>query len=607
MGRWEFNKANPSSVWTNPNQGDQFNNDDVGLGEALVREVIQNSTDASVGQGPVKVRFQLSRLQGQDAVEMRRLLQPLKPHLEACEINTSPINDDADIPILTIEDFNTSGLTGSFTERDDKNFSSFWRDLARSEKTGKAGGRWGLGKLVFSSSSRIRAFFGLTKRADDGIRALMGQTVLKHHKVDDSAYEPHGFWFASRHDNQLQLPITDQPKLDQFSALAKLARTDQSGLSIIIPFLAESITKETIIEGVISNYYFPVLSGKLQVEVDDVTINAKSFLETAEQYSKTATPFEFVKKVSSALTGEQDFVAIESVGKKELSENSFSSEQIEEMKCKFTSGELVKVRIPVLLRPKNEADTESFIDIYLQALPEGGQTFALFSRGAIILTAERSQFRSSMAYGALVARDSKVEEFLGDSENPAHTKWNPQADKLKTKWRMPHETLTTIRHSLKNLYDLIAEQEVMEDTDALLDFFSIKEPEKKTTGSKPKTTKPSPEVEPRETAIRIQPKIGGFEIHAGPGAAKWEFPRTIRIRIAYDMIGANPFKRFNIYDFDLQRGKEIDLASENAYVRRLRPNILALDVSSPEFHLDVSGFDRNRDLVVEARAVELKP
>ena len=54
MGQWAFNEANPSSVWTNPNQGDQFNNDDVGLGEALVREVIQNSTDAGEGNESVK-------------------------------------------------------------------------------------------------------------------------------------------------------------------------------------------------------------------------------------------------------------------------------------------------------------------------------------------------------------------------------------------------------------------------------------------------------------------------------------------------------------------------------------------------------------------------
>ena len=72
------------------------------------------------------------------------------------------------------------------------------------------------------------------------------------------------------------------------------------------------------------------------------------------------------------------------------------------------------------------------------------------------------------------------------------------------------------------------------------------------------------------------------------------------------MIGANPFKRFSVYDFDLQRGKEIDVSADNAEIRRIRPNILAMDVKSPEFHLDVSGFDPNRDLVVEARVVEQK-
>ncbi|MEE9453512.1 MAG: hypothetical protein V3V13_03900 [Paracoccaceae bacterium] len=606
MGQWAFNEANPSSVWTNPNQGDQFNNDDVGLGEALVREVIQNSTDAGEGNESVKVRFQISRLQGQDVLEIRRLLQPLKPHLEECQIDTSPLQDNTDILVLSIEDFNTSGLTGSFTERDSKNFSSFWRDLARSEKTGKAGGRWGLGKLVFSSSSQIGAFFGLTIRSDDNACILMGQAVLKHHEINGTSHEPHGFWFATRHDNRLQLPVTDQTEINTFSNLARLARTDQPGLSIIIPYLAEGITNESIVEGVIGNYYFPILAGKLEVEVGDITINADTFLEIAEEHSQTATPFEFVKEVSLALNKEPEFTAIEPVGRNELSEASFRPEDIEEMKSRFSNGGLLKAKIPVLLRPKNAADILSYIDVYLQALPENGQSFALFSRGAIILTAERSQFRGSMSYGALVASESQLEEFLGDSENPAHTKWNPRAEKLKNKWRMPHETLTTIRHSLKNLYDLVAEQEVMEDTDALLEFFSIKEPEKKSTGSKTRTDKPSPEVEPRETAIRIQPKIGGFEIHPGPGAAKWEFPRTIRIRLAYDMIGANPFKRFSIYDFDLQKGKEIRLSADNADIRRIRPNILALDVKSPEFHLEATGFDPNRDLVVEARVVEQK-
>ena len=52
-GNWEFNKADPSSVRVEVTQRDQFNNDDVGLAEALVREVIQNSSDAGEGSDPV--------------------------------------------------------------------------------------------------------------------------------------------------------------------------------------------------------------------------------------------------------------------------------------------------------------------------------------------------------------------------------------------------------------------------------------------------------------------------------------------------------------------------------------------------------------------------
>ncbi|MCP4097098.1 MAG: hypothetical protein GY748_12745 [Planctomycetaceae bacterium] len=588
-----------------PNQGDQFNNDDVDLGEALVREVIQNSSDAASGTGPIKVRFQLSKLQGNDAEKLGEYLQALRPHIEACKFDCAPFDNNETIRILAIEDFNTVGLTGRFDAQDGENFASFWRNFARSNKSGKEGGRWGLGKLVFSSASQVRAFFGMTKRHGDAGLSLMGQTVLEHHDIGDITYHPHGFWFADRYENTFQRPISDQEKIEEFSNLVGLQRAEQSGLSILIPYLANGIDEDAIISGVVANYYFPILSGKLEVEVGETVINSGSFLKIAQEYSQGHIPFGFVKEVSDAVRGAiPDFTSQADVGKSELSENHFSAEEVELLKEQYASGNLVSVRVPVLLRPKNDPDVKSYIDLYLKSLPDGDQPFALFSRGPIILSRERRQFLGAMALGALVANDQQIAQFLGDAENPAHTRWNPHAEKLKNGWRMPQETLATIRHSLKNLYDLIAEQEEMEDTDVLLDFFSIKEPEDSTTGQNRKSPKPKPFVEPHETAIRIQPKSGGFQIYPGPGAAAWKFPRIIRIRLAYDMIGANPFKRYSPFDFDLQKGKEIEIKSQESDVRVLSSNILALVVTSPEFHLDVVGFDTNRDLIVEARAAD---
>ena len=46
---WRFRTLGADEVETEPTQRDQFNNDEVGLADALVRESIQNSTDAPTG------------------------------------------------------------------------------------------------------------------------------------------------------------------------------------------------------------------------------------------------------------------------------------------------------------------------------------------------------------------------------------------------------------------------------------------------------------------------------------------------------------------------------------------------------------------------------
>lgn len=134
-------------------QRDQFNNDDVGLNDALVREVIQNSLDAHSGNEPVKVRFNIQNLAdiGDQAIEMlREKIEPLRPNFEACNVS---IPNERAIQVLTIEDFNTKGLTGSVDQKEPKeNFTNFWRVVGKLKKEGQQGGTWGFGKLVFSGS-----------------------------------------------------------------------------------------------------------------------------------------------------------------------------------------------------------------------------------------------------------------------------------------------------------------------------------------------------------------------------------------------------------------------------------------------------------------------
>jgi len=602
VGHWEFDTVQPSAVRMEVTQGDQFNNDEVDLAEALVRESIQNSSDAATSANvPVKVRFAIRTVTGAEAEWLSQQLGQLQPNLDACNIDDSCRYRDS-FRVLAIEDFNTRGLTGSVTDVDGENFDRFWHVLGDSGKKGQALGRWGLGKLVYSSSSALKVFYGLTITTEKPAPALLGQIVLKNHRVGNTFYPAHGFYFSDRAPPlNLQQPVADAGELARFVSLGGLTRSTQPGLSLIIPYLLDDIDENSIISGVISNYYFPILAGRLVVEVGNVVIDKSTFLQVAEVHKPVhPIPFTFVKQISDTIDTNPETRASSALGAAEFGPASFTAEQIALMKQQFAEGQLVRVRVPVLLKPKSSGNTDSHVDLYLKALSEGEKPFALIARKAIILTGERRYTGGAAAYAALVANDEGVSSFLGDAENPAHTAWNSKAKKLAAGWRSPAETLSAIRHSLRLLYALVAEQAESEEEDALIDFFSILDADQKKKGRKPKAPRPKIEITPRPKAIVIHPRRGGFEISAGPGAAEWTYPRTIGVRVAYDMIGANPFNRYSPFDFDFSKN-EIDIEATNATCEAVKGNVLKVTASSGDFRLECKGFDEHRDIVVDAR------
>lgn len=605
MGVWKFNASDPSDVEVELTQKDQFDNDEVDLRHALVREAIQNSGDAPAGDGPVKVRFGFSEIAGDDLDRFAAHYSGLKTHLEACEIDAAVL-DAGHMRTLVIEDFNTRGLTGAPDALDDGNFHNFWRRHGKSKKSGKAGGRWGLGKLVYPASSRIRSFYGLTVRKDDPGPLLMGQSVLANHSTGDGLlYKPHGFWYSGNHSDGLglQLPVTEPGEIEQFRQALGITRTDQTGLSIAVPFVLDEITDAVLVEAVLENYFFPLLTGRLEVEVGSTLIDRNTFMDVAAASDSKVLkdlPFDFIREVSEADAAEA-IIASGRIGPARLESRAFTEEALEQVKEKYKAGKQVCVHLPVGLTRKNGEQATGTARLFLKALPEGHKPYALFSRGSIVLPGERRYFAGSASYGAFVVDDDDLASFLGDAENPAHTSWNGNAEKLSKNWSNPGNTLRAIRYALRDLYTLVAEQVESEDADALVDFFSLAEQAAAKSGRRRKTPKPDPDVKPREAALRIQARKGGFRIASGPATKDWSFPRLIRTRLAYDMIGGDPFKRHSVHDFDLTRNR-ITLEAKNLEIVRREKNVLVLKAEAPDFSLDASGFDDNRDLVVEARA-----
>lgn len=586
-----------------PTQRDQFNNDDVELVDALVREALQNSLDAINGE-TVAVRFALrvlSTSEGQVLDQYLDLTQ-LKQRLAACAIDPHFI-ENTPTKLLVIEDFGTTGLTGSWSSIDKEPFCDFWRRMGKSHKGGKSLGRWGLGKLVFSSSSQGRVFFGLTVRSTElGLSLLMGQAVLTTHDLNGKRFDSHGF-YCRLGETGMQLPITGTEEVGRFKDACGLTRTNEPGLSIVVPYVLGTVTEQRIVQAVLRNYFFPILLGRLVVTVGLETINSDTFAALASVHGGARF----------ANGGLANFIkAMRAVRQNDITPHTLPTtwittgmkaalgEHVNVLRESYQSGECLCVRAPLLLKQKDGTELLTRFDLFLQKALDDGDT--LFVRDTIVLPAESKSFRGHRVLAALVAEDKSICTFLGDAENPAHTSWSATAEKVTSEWRNPSARLKEVRGALQQFYDEIVSSIETADPNALIDFFSAKD-ESGARGTRPRgpiVRPPNPKPpEPKEKAYRLVRLKGGFSVRGGKGTNPEQMPIVIRVRAAYDVLRGNPFSKHDPLDFDFSKG-ELDVSTKDAVASAESPNVLLIKANSRDFEVTVSGFDVRRDLIIDA-------
>jgi hypothetical protein len=508
--------------------------------------------------------------------------------------------------ILLIEDFGTTGLLGAIDQKDDRPFSDFWRRIGKSHKSGKQGGRRGLGKLVFSGISRARTFFGLTVRSDDPSRTpvLMGQAVLATHRDEQGRdVDAHGFFCQPRPSDRFQLPEINPTLVGHFARATGMSRTNESGLSIAVPFVREDIQPKDLIQQLVRNYYFPILMGQLESQIDDVKVEATSFDALAKAYGgsqfENGKLISFIRDIRSAIDRNAPDLSLAEGALGNL-EAALSDEQVIALRSRYTAGELVHVRMNVRLRHRRDGEVKSHFDVFMRATDGDGQ--ALVVRGAITLPQEASQFRARRAFGALIAQDAGITEFLGDAENPAHTKWNGNAEKLTLEWVNPATRLREIRQSLNALAIILTQAQEKIEPDALIDVLSIPAP----AGRAQPAPRPVPDPRPfpplpqTKRKFLITQRTGGFTLASTAALNETDLPLEIRVAAAYDIVRGDPFRKHDPLDFNLQEPDGPKIASVGAAVRVEDSNKLTVLVESANFSVAVTGFDVNRDLVVRA-------
>lgn len=605
--RWQFEEYPNSLVETEVTQRDQFRNDEVDLADTLIRETVQNSLDAREENGAVvKVRFAFSDgVSTPDPSYIKELFQGHLEHAAAAGLAVDSIDFDHPRAIV-VEDFGTRGLQGNPWVKGSDDFNDFWRRHGISHKSGDRRGRWGLGKLVFSTSSLLRTFFGLTVQADTGLRLFMGQTVLSMHELGGKQYPAHTHFsdvVTSGKQAGLRVPITDPEFLERFSREFCLRRSNEPGLSLAIPFPHPDLERTRMIAAAIRHYFIPILRNQLVIEFDDLVLNSDSLRDCAHEYLPPGAIhdvdelFTFVREADTA----QDLIELGGRWYRDGLEQAIQPEILETMRQSFVGGALVGVRFPMDIVRKDGASVSSQVLGFLKKPASLSRGQDHYVRSGITVPQE-SKFGHRNALGLLLADDTAISEFLGDAENPAHTLWVGNAEKVQKNYKGAKERVTAIKKCLQNLHDLLAQAVEEKAEEALLDFFwtpGMGTGPRKDKGKEtfPPTTPPPPEPQP----FRIDPVAGGFTVRPGAGLSADMLPAKATIRVAYDVDEGNPFRLWSEFDFDFSKQGDAQIVVKGAEVEGTG-NTIKCTLQEPGFEITVTGLDEKRDLMVQVEA-----
>lgn len=614
---WHFVKYRPDETTRDPIVGEFFSTDAIeNPAQALVREGIQNALDAldRKNEKTVRVRIYCGKLKAKS--EAAYWLNGAWDHYLAPKNGLGNLPEkDTELLYLVFEDFGTTGLQGNieqaFDDPDKKNpFFYFFRAEGRSGKSEQDRGRWGVGKYVFPRASRVSTLLALTVRSDDKKRFLMGRSILKSRWVNKEYYSPDGYLGLRDGNEKPILPVSDGKTLDRFCSDFNLQRSNEAGLSIVVPYIENDITVDNIQKAVVKDYFYPILKGDLVVTVESDSFVSEINSSTIKSLFSDADWEGFSSIVQlaewSLNEGLEHYELNPCTDKRPVwSNNLIPTDILPKMRAKFEQGEFLSVKATLNIRQKNDTGTPSHFMIYLkQGKNDDGRP--LFIREGIIVSDVKVR-RTRGVFSLVVIEDKPLATLLGDSENPAHTQWQKDSSNFRNKYVYGKSYIEFVTNAVSDIVSALSAQEDEIDPNLVLDIFSLpaeedevakREDKEKDKKSGTETNKKTLDLPPREKKFELEQIAGGFQLKAGK--AKLKPPAKIEVLVAYDVRKGNPLTKYDLSDFRLdQMPIKIKKPSKGLRLTRIHQNSIIADVTKDDFELLVTGFDQNRDLYVK--------
>lgn len=604
---WKFEKKPKGMPEREPQDFEFFRVENIS--EALVREIIQNSLDAKADNAEkVTVLFKFGTVSFE---EFKPFIEELIPHLESAGLwensfyQLSLFEEKAEVPYLLIEDFGTTGLDGDVDKPSDggSNFYDFWKREGISSKKGAKAGKWGLGKNTILMASSIRSFFGLTLRADDFREILMGKSCLKPHKIGNVQFIETGYFCDKDFD-----PILDYEVIKRFKEVFNIDRKNNTGLSLIIPYYKSEITAETIIVSVLQHAFYPILQDKLDVIIRDKNrgycLNKSNLYELCQTINNQ-DHFEYLVFAKDTLEVVPFNVNKECPEKTDIDPNSFEI-PLENLRQRYLNNEVLGFRVNLMVTKKCGQKIATYFNVYIKR-NENTRSQLYWFRSGIRIIDLKNNIPNFPVIGIFVADEPVISEFLNSAETPAHTDWNERSERLKENYSNYREVLSYIKNIFHHIITLINKPPEGIQDGLLNHIFSVHEIDSE---EKDEIMLIKDEEIPEKANIKILKlnKIQtGFSISINDEYFSYSsdniFPIIIKIAVAYDCIKGNPFKNYSIYDFDFSEETKIIIRINDGEIKRREKNILIVEAKTKFFKVNVSGFDINRDIIVNAKVL----
>jgi hypothetical protein len=590
------------------------------LAESIVRESIQNSLDAAkTSSNQVRVRFAIKSV---PFSALEPFLGDLMPRLESPDLESiSHSGTEGDVRVLTVEDFGTVGLEGDPARHDDPDrnskdrFWEFWRNLGRGNRGEARRGRWGLGKSVFHIASDIGTYFGLTVRSSDNRSLAMGMSQLKVHYLADQRYESYGYYGVQDSSNFTH-PDEDTGRLDYFSDSFNISRSGDPGLSLAIPYCNDEIDSTSLIDAAVSGYFFPLLTGELTVTIeegDQATTIDRAYVESLD--SIAGLNDGVIEMARFAITNTKVISGLmidpPRAGAPRWSELEFNEEKLEQLSDELSSVSMVEIEVPVFIHPWSTQSVLTSFRVILREEPDRSSRSAMFIRNGVTITEVKHS--APRGFSALVITDEEsVSEFLGDSENPAHTAWKSNTAKFGQKYKYWPSTIDYVAGSPFAITEQLSSTETAIDRNLFSDLFFVDTGEAKSRTRKKPTVKKAPVDVTNPPTVKVDKGTkfitsrigGGFQVVAGDLCPPPPF--RLRTKMAYESkTSRSSTKNWNKFDFDL-KDTSMNVGMTSATIVEKAGQTLIVDISSTDFKITVTGFDTNRDLfVAPPRTIEI--